>query len=151
LVQLTTQSAEETQALAARLGAACRGGELLLLDGDLGAGKTTFVQGLARGLGVPADTRVQSPSYALIHEHAGRVKLVHVDLYRLESEAQAGELGLDEIFDSAAVVAVEWPSRLGALAPVDRLEISLVADGDRRTITFRATGPKAAAALGGLA
>ena len=150
-MQLSTHTAEETQALAARLGAACVGGEILLIDGDLGAGKTTFVQGLARGLGVPADTRVQSPSYALIHEHAGRLRLVHVDLYRLEGEAQAGELGLDEIFESGAVVAVEWPSRLGALAPADRLEISLVADGGRRTITFRATGPKAARALGGIA
>src|SRR5262245_57447023 len=78
-------SADETQALAQRLGALLRGGDVLALSGGLGAGKTCFVQGLARGLGVGSDERVHSPTFTLAHEHAGlQAGLVHIDLYRLE-------------------------------------------------------------------
>ena len=90
---------EETRGLAARLGRALQVGDVIALTGPLGAGKTTFVQGLAEGLGVPAARHVSSPSFALVNEHPGRVDLVHVDFYRIRSAAELPELGIEEAYD----------------------------------------------------
>lgn len=104
--EVVTRSAEETKALAARVAAALPPGTVLLLDGELGGGKTTFVKGLARGLGVGPEPR--SPTFALVREYG---LLVHADLYRLGSDAAAA-LGLEEYFDGKRILAVEWSSRL---------------------------------------
>ena len=106
-----THSEDDTRALAAQLAGTLTAGAVLLLSGDLGAGKTAFVRGLAEGLGI--DTReVTSPTFTLVHEYrGGRLPLVHVDLYRLNS-ADLDEIGLDPDVAAEGVVAVEWPERL---------------------------------------
>ncbi len=109
-MEAVTTSEDQTRALAAKLGAKLRPGDVVLLFGELGAGKTTFVKGLARGLEVPEDYYVQSPTFALINEYPGRVPLYHVDLYRLEPE-EAYDLGLEELV-AQGVVAIEWPEKL---------------------------------------
>jgi tRNA threonylcarbamoyladenosine biosynthesis protein TsaE len=135
-------TADEMQALGARLGRALRVGDVVALVGPLGAGKTTFVQGLARGVGVAAERHVASPTFALVNEHPGRVPLVHADLYRVNDRAELAELGLDDAFDRAAV-AIEWLDRFPDAAPADRLEltIALGADG-ARTVAARGAGPR---------
>ena len=110
-----TRTATETQALGTALAADLRGGDVVLLRGDLGAGKTTLAQGIARGLGVPG--AVQSPTFTLIAEYDAPGlgpdgRLVHVDLYRLESAADVASIGLDDYLDHpATVTVVEWPER----------------------------------------
>jgi tRNA threonylcarbamoyladenosine biosynthesis protein TsaE len=109
LAERRTSSPEETEAAGEELAASLRVGDLLLLAGELGAGKTTFVRGLARGLGSTAG--VQSPTFQLVRVYPGRIQLAHVDLYRLESGADLTDLGLDDLLE-AGVVAVEWGDRL---------------------------------------
>jgi tRNA threonylcarbamoyladenosine biosynthesis protein TsaE len=130
---LCSSSEEETRAIAARLARNLRPGSVLLLSGDLGAGKTAFVRGLAEGLGLSAD-EVTSPTFTLVHEYrGGRLPLVHVDLYRLDS-ADLAEIGLDDDLAAAGVVAVEWPERLGRPVP-GAIRISIEdAGGDTRVI-----------------
>jgi tRNA threonylcarbamoyladenosine biosynthesis protein TsaE len=106
---IITHSEAETSAAGERLGRRLGSGDVVLLYGDLGAGKTAFVRGLARGLGASPDA-VSSPTFTLVQEYGGRVKLHHVDLYRLQP-IEVGDLGLDELIDSEAVVAVEWAER----------------------------------------
>jgi tRNA threonylcarbamoyladenosine biosynthesis protein TsaE len=130
-----SHSEDETRALAARLAATLTPGAVLLLSGDLGAGKTAFVRGLAEGLGL--DPReVTSPTFTLVHEYrGGRLPLVHVDLYRLET-ADLDELGLDADLAAAGVVAVEWPERLGRPVPgAMRVDIA-DAGGDDREVRY---------------
>jgi tRNA threonylcarbamoyladenosine biosynthesis protein TsaE len=127
LPERRTASPEETEAVGEELAAKLRVGDLLLLAGELGAGKTTFVRGLARGLGVIA--AVQSPTFQLVRVYPGRIQLAHVDIYRLESGADLGDLGLDDLLDQG-VVAVEWG---------DRLQFDGV---EGRKIEFEATGPE---------
>ena len=104
-----SRSAAETEALGEELAAGLARGDLLLLAGELGAGKTTFVRGLARGLGIVSG--VQSPTFQLVRVYQGRIQLAHVDLYRLEAGADLADLGLDDLLDQG-VVAVEWGDRL---------------------------------------
>lgn len=120
--ELVTGSDAETEAAAERLGARLRAGDLLLLEGPLGAGKTTFVRGLARGLGV--EGTVQSPTFQLLRRHRGRPALVHVDLYRLAAAAELADLGLEEQLEDAVVV-IEWGDRLLGDAPARRARIRL--------------------------
>jgi tRNA threonylcarbamoyladenosine biosynthesis protein TsaE len=117
-------SAADMQTLGERLGRLLRVGDVVGLTGPLGAGKTTFAQGLARGLEVPPERHVASPTFALVNQHPGRVPFVHVDLYRIDSPAELGELGLSETFDYAAV-AIEWLDRFPSVAPTDRLEVEI--------------------------
>ena len=129
-----TSSADETFALAMRIGKNLKGGEIFLLKGDLGAGKTVFAKGLAAGVGVdPVD--VTSPTFTLVNSHEGRLRFFHVDLYRLEPGAHQ-ELGLEEIFDCEESVAViEWAERL-ELAPARSIvvEMAYVSNSERRII-----------------
>jgi tRNA threonylcarbamoyladenosine biosynthesis protein TsaE len=140
---LTADSPDDLQAIGVRLGRLLVAGDVLALIGPLGAGKTTFVQGVARGLEVPADRHVASPTFALVNEHPGRVPLVHADLYRINDARELDELGLSDAYDRAAV-AIEWLDRFPDAAPGERLtiEIEIVADGGRR-VTLRASGPRA--------
>jgi tRNA threonylcarbamoyladenosine biosynthesis protein TsaE len=149
------RTAAEMQELGERLGRLLAVGDVVGLIGPLGAGKTTFVQGLARGLEVPADRHVASPTFALVNEHPGRVPLVHADLYRIESERELGELGLAEAADRAAV-AVEWLDRFPDAVPAARLEIDVAfnlaagAAPEERILTFRPVGERATAVIGRL-
>jgi tRNA threonylcarbamoyladenosine biosynthesis protein TsaE len=144
-------TAAEMQALGERLGRALRAGDVVALVGPLGAGKTTFVQGLARGAGVAADRHVASPTFALVNEHPGRVPLVHADLYRINDRAELAELGLDDAFDRGAV-AIEWLDRFPDAAPADRLELTIAIDADgARTLAARGAGPRGEALARALA
>ena len=130
----------ETRELAEALGALLAGGEFICLYGDLGAGKTTFVQGMAKGLGV-REEYITSPSFALVNEYAGRAPLYHIDLYRLTGPEDLDDIGFAE-YPGEGVAAVEWPERAGGCLPGDRLEISIEYDGEGRGINFRATGER---------
>jgi tRNA threonylcarbamoyladenosine biosynthesis protein TsaE len=147
---LNATTAVELQAIGERLGRALAVGDVLALVGPLGAGKTTFVQGLARGMEVPADRHVASPTFALVNEHPGRVPLVHADLYRINDPRELDELGLADAFDRAAV-AIEWLDRFPDAAPPERLTIELaIAPDGGRAVTFRASGARAEALVAGL-
>jgi len=124
----------DTEALAAGLASELHPGDVLLLSGPLGAGKTCFTRGLAAGLGLKADA-VLSPTFQLVRElRGGRLPLFHIDLYRLSGPAEAARLGLEEYFDGDGVSVVEWPERLGALAPAGAWAVALepLESGERR-------------------
>jgi tRNA threonylcarbamoyladenosine biosynthesis protein TsaE len=106
---IITRGEEESSAAGERLAARLAAGDVVLLFGDLGAGKTAFVRGLARGLGAPGDA-VSSPTFTLVQEYRGRVTLYHADLYRLKPE-EVSDLGLDELTEGQGVLAVEWAER----------------------------------------
>jgi tRNA threonylcarbamoyladenosine biosynthesis protein TsaE len=136
--EFATRSEAETRERGARLAAELDAGAVVLLSGDLGAGKTAFVRGLAAGLGIDPD-EVTSPTFTLVHEHrGGRLPLVHVDLYRLE-RADLDEIGLDSDLASAGVVAVEWAERLARdVAGATRIRIEDEGEDKRR---IRIIGP----------
>jgi tRNA threonylcarbamoyladenosine biosynthesis protein TsaE len=139
----------QTRRLAARLGRLLRPGDVVLLSGELGAGKTVFVQGLARGLGVAEP--VSSKSFVLLGEYHGRTVLYHADLYRLEAPEEAEELALSEYCVDGAL-AVEWPERAPDVFPPDHLSVRFDIGGERtRTLTLEARGPRAAELLSKLA
>ena len=121
-------------------------GDVLLLDGPLGAGKTRFTQGLARGLGIPQP--LTSPTFILINQYRGRLALYHIDLYRIEGEAEAVELGLDDYFFGDGVCVVEWPDRAPVAMPQNHLSIRFDHLGESsRRLTFGASGKDAEAIL----
>lgn len=145
--QTITRSAAETERLGRVTGQALRGGETLALYGELGSGKTAFVRGLAVGLGAPSRA-VSSPTFVLVHEYPGRLRLVHADFYRIEQEADLRHLGLPDYQDGLTVLAVEWAEKAGAELPQDRLEIRLGhLTATSRSIVMQATGPSARACL----
>ena len=137
-----TRSPEETRALAASwLQQHKQSGRIILaLHGDLGAGKTCFVQGLAEALQVTIP--VSSPTYTLINEYPGPEPLIHVDLYRMADAEEAQDAGLLELFEEAAVVAVEWPERALDLFPTDTWHLTFETLGpESREITFQQGAP----------
>jgi tRNA threonylcarbamoyladenosine biosynthesis protein TsaE len=132
LREVTTASPAETEELGRRLGERLAPGDVVLLNGELGAGKTTFVRGVARGVGSAAP--VASPTFQLVRVYPGPLQLAHVDLYRIENSAELADLGLDELSGQGAVV-VEWGDRIdvpdAALIEIEHL------GGDRRLIRTR--------------
>jgi len=122
-----THSEEETIELGRKIAGELPKRAVVLLIGNLGAGKTTLAKGIIDGLGAGKPEEVVSPTFTLIHEYAG---VYHIDLYRLDTPAQVATLGLDEIFDRDAVVLIEWGEKFRELMPVDRIEITLSADGE---------------------
>lgn len=134
-----SRSPEETRVAGERFGTTLRGGEVLLLSGQLGAGKTLFVKGVAASLGVAEDD-VTSPSFTLVNQYEGRLKLYHIDLYRLNEGAQAAHaVDLDELLmDESAIVIIEWAERMGAYPlPEPVWHIRITGDGDEpRTISI---------------
>lgn len=133
---VTTGSAEETRALAAELANALPPDLTLALHGDLGVGKTTFVQGLARGLGVKE--QVTSPTFAIYSVYQGSTrKLVHLDAYRLETGHQLEALLLEEFLTSPWVLAVEWPEKTGAWLPKAAWHVTLsIVEGDKHRVVL---------------
>ena len=139
-----TDSPEATERLGEAFAPHLAAGDLLVLTGPLGAGKTRLVAGLARGLG--AKGRVRSPSFTLLHEYAGTLPLFHADLYRLETR-EVDALGLDEALERGALV-VEWGERLPAGTLADALTITFAIEGEHeRSLVANATGPRGAELL----
>ena len=129
---IRTGSPEQTRAVAAALGELLAGGDLVLLVGELGAGKTVFAQGLARGLGVVEP--VTSPTFTIVQEYTGRVPLAHVDVYRLDRVQELHDLGFDELVDSDRVTVVEWGDLVEQAVPTEHLVVRIEpgdADSDR--------------------
>jgi tRNA threonylcarbamoyladenosine biosynthesis protein TsaE len=141
-VTVVSRSPAETRALAARLGGHLAPGDLVALRGELGAGKTEFVRGLAEGLKVPEEA-VASPSFALAYEYQGRITLVHLDLYRLAELSPEFLPDLEDYLSGPQVTAVEWAERLGNLLPPDYLEVLLTITGEEdREIILAGHGPR---------
>lgn len=138
---VTTRSPEETRILGAALAPQLVPGDVLSLGGELGAGKTTFVQGLGAALGV--EGRITSPTFTIVHEYSGRYPLVHVDVYRLDHFQEVIDLGFEEMIDPEAILIVEWGDAIGPLLPTRyvEIEIRMAPPGEEeRVITFRPHG-----------
>src|SRR6202011_5320569 len=149
-----SHSAAQTQRLGMRLGELLRGGELILLNGQLGTGKTTFTQGLAQGMGISVN--INSPTFTLLKEYAGKVEerpagnaprsgpaLYHFDLYRLDNPEEIFDLGFEEYFTSDGVCVVEWAEKADLYSPPDPPDIRLKMLSDtKRGLFFAAVGPR---------
>jgi len=142
---LVTRDAHETESVAAALGAVLRGGDVVVLNGELGAGKTTFAKGVARALGVREP--VTSPTFTLVQEYEAPIPVVHIDVYRLDRIQEVHDLGFDELLDDDRVVLVEWGETIGPALPPELVEVRLAMgdEPDARTIDIEVRGPSWAA------
>ena len=136
--EFTTKSAEETIALGRELALSLAPPKIVVLRGDLGAGKTTLVKGIAQGFEAAEEEDVTSPTFTLVHEYAP--DFVHIDLYRLETEREVLSIGFEDILDREALVLIEWGERFPGLMPAQRVEIRIRADGDTREIDLLTCG-----------
>jgi tRNA threonylcarbamoyladenosine biosynthesis protein TsaE len=135
VLRFDSWSDEETRALGRKLAALLPQNGVVLLIGELGAGKTTLTKGIVEGRGAANPDDVSSPTFTLIHEYGNPVSVYHVDLYRLDTAEQARRSGIEELFDQPALVLIEWGDRFPELIPDDRIEIRLEhASGDSRRI-----------------
>ncbi|MDQ6909213.1 MAG: tRNA (adenosine(37)-N6)-threonylcarbamoyltransferase complex ATPase subunit type 1 TsaE [Actinomycetota bacterium] len=141
MIVTATKSVDDTRALAAELGPLLKPGDLILLAGELGAGKTAFVQGLGHGLEVPEP--ITSPAFVLVRTYPGRLNLTHLDVYRLDHMQELVDLGIGELLDDGGVSAIEWGDVVVPVLPADLLEVrlDLGAGDDERTLTFAPVGP----------
>jgi tRNA threonylcarbamoyladenosine biosynthesis protein TsaE len=139
-VELQADTAEDTRGIGGALSALLQAGDVVALTGDLGAGKTTFVQGVARGLGF--DGPVASPTFTLIREYPARLRVYHADIYRLDRIQDVLDLGLDEVVDDDGVLLVEWGDAIEGLLPDDHLsvELTLTGEGESRRVVLSGTG-----------
>ncbi len=139
-LELRTATAEDTRAVGSAVGSLLRIGDAVALSGDLGAGKTTFVQGAARALGFAG--HVVSPTFTLVREYRGRLPVFHVDVYRLERVQDVLDLDLDEML-SEGVVLVEWGDAVEGLLPEDHLSVALTSPGtdEARRLVLQGAGP----------
>jgi tRNA threonylcarbamoyladenosine biosynthesis protein TsaE len=138
-ITITTSGADETRLVGAAMGRAAQPGDVILLHGELGAGKTTLTQGILRGLG--GDDYASSPTFVLISEYTARLTLYHVDLYRISKPEDTFELGLDEILDGDGLCVVEWAERALDQFPAERLTVELLRTGDEtRSLAIEASG-----------
>ncbi len=129
-LKFISDSPEKTMDLGRETGKLLNSGTTIAFKGDLGAGKTIFAKGLARGLNVPETFHITSPSYTIINEYPGRLPFFHIDLYRLEQDTDFEDIGIYEIFTYECVVAIEWADRLCENELEEYVEISLKATGD---------------------
>jgi tRNA threonylcarbamoyladenosine biosynthesis protein TsaE len=140
-IQITSCSIDETRLLGQKIGGLLSVGTVVALTGDLGSGKTSFVQGLARGLDVPGKYYITSPTYTMINEYPGRLTLFHVDLYRIETGTDYGDIGLDDILYGDGVVAVEWANKLSESLPDKHIAMNLkILNNDWREIRITVYG-----------
>ena len=138
-LDVVTETAEDTRKVAQALAELLVPGDVVSLTGDLGAGKTTFVQGAARGLGVT--DQVTSPTFVLVREYRGDVPVYHLDVYRLDRLQEVIDLGFEDLLDPAGVVFVEWGDAIGPLLPDEHLRVELRAgDGDARRLSLSGRG-----------
>ena len=146
MITAHTKSAEDTRELAAALASVLRPGDLVLLSGELGAGKTTLVQGLGRALGVTEP--ITSPTFTLMRNYDARIPLVHVDVYRLDHLQEVLDLGIAELIDNEAVALIEWGDLAEPVLPADFLEVRLrytdtdTGDDDARDLELRLVGSR---------
>ncbi len=144
-MKIRTHSVDETRAVAAALAAVLRGGDVVVLSGDLGGGKTAFVQGACDALGVRE--AVTSPTFAIVQEYVGRIGVVHVDVYRLDTLQELHDLGFDELIDDDRVTFVEWGDRIRPALPAEHITVDLglppgdAVDENERIIGIGAHGP----------
>jgi tRNA threonylcarbamoyladenosine biosynthesis protein TsaE len=142
MVTVTLSTLQHTLALGRIIGAQARPGQIILLAGGLGAGKTTITQAIGRGLEVDERYYITSPTFSILHEYPGRLPLYHMDFYRIIDEADLTELGIEEYFHGNGLCVVEWPERLGSLTPDNRLLIRLDITGESsRRATLTPQGP----------
>ena len=140
-IDIMTRSVDETRKLGQKIGTLIKQPLVIALTGDLGSGKTAFVQGLAKGLEVPDGYYITSPTFTLINEYPGRYPLVHVDLYRLETIDGLEDIGLDEMLHGQAVLSIEWADKLSDGLPAEHLLVTLdIIDDDCRSLGLNATG-----------
>jgi tRNA threonylcarbamoyladenosine biosynthesis protein TsaE len=141
-LRATTSSVASTRQLAAALAELARGGDVVLLAGDLGAGKTAFAQGFGAALGVPE--AVTSPTFTLVNRYEGRLAMYHLDVYRLERLEEVADLGLAEFLDEGAVMLIEWGDTITPVLPADFLEVRItLGDGDDdRVFELRTVGAR---------
>jgi tRNA threonylcarbamoyladenosine biosynthesis protein TsaE len=141
VIRAATKSVDDTRALAAEVAALAKPGDLVVLAGDLGTGKTAFAQGFARGLGV--DEPVTSPAFILVRTYEGRLPMAHMDVYRLDHMQELVDLGIAELLDDGGVTLVEWGDAVTPALPADFLEVRLEAGTapDDRLVTVRSVGP----------
>lgn len=153
MIHAHTKSADDTREMAAALAGMLRPGDLVLLSGELGAGKTTLVQGVGRALGVTEP--MTSPTFTLMRDYQARIPLVHVDVYRLDHLQEVLDLGIAELIDDEAVALIEWGDLAEPVLPADFLEVRLAyTDGDEddaRDVSFRLVGRRWAARADALA
>ena len=140
MTALRTTCVDETRELAAAVAALARPGDVILLVGDLGAGKTAFAQGFARALGV--QEQVTSPTFTLLRSYTGRIPLHHLDVYRLDRLHEADDLGLAELVDDGGVVLIEWGDAVTSVLPSSFLEVrfTFLDDDDHRAVSLRTVG-----------
>ena len=137
-VTLLSSCEEDTLEIARALGEVLAPGDVVALTGELGAGKTVFCKGVGEALGI-SPARIVSPSFTIVTEHPGRVTLCHVDVYRLSSEAEAQDIGLDEILCGDRVCVVEWAEKIRFLLPNECIKVTfLISGGDRRILSVDA-------------
>jgi tRNA threonylcarbamoyladenosine biosynthesis protein TsaE len=149
MIRLRTKSVDDTRALAFEVAALSRPGDIILLAGDLGAGKTAFAQGFGRALGVVEP--ITSPTFTLVRTYdEGRFPLIHVDVYRLDHLQELVDLGIMEILDGDGVTLIEWGDAVAPLLPPDFLEVSLElgATDDERLVRLRGVGAAWSARVG---
>ena len=142
-MDIVSHGVDQTRRLGAHLGRLLAPGDVILLDGDFGSGKTTFTQGIAKGLGLDSHY-VNSPTFTLINEYkGGKVHLAHIDLYRLQGAYDISTLGLDDYLEGSGATVIEWPSEAEATLPQDRLLVEFAYLNDtKRTLRFYPFGPR---------
>jgi len=141
LVEITSESADETFALGVAVGKEAGEGDVFALSGELGAGKTCFTGGLARGIGVDENYAITSPTFTLINEYPGRCRFYHFDVYRLNQIDELIDLGYDEYISAKGVVAIEWAEKIKNALPDDTIKVNFAyIDENKRMI--RISGPK---------
>ncbi len=139
MFEIGTKSPEETYVLGKKIGGLLKPGDVVAITGELGAGKTTLIKGLAEGLGV-ADF-VSSPSFIIINEYSGKFPFYHIDLYRLEEVREIEELGVTEYFERGGIVAIEWAEKLAGLLPERFIAVTIELLGEKeRRITLKEKG-----------
>ena len=142
-MKLTTHCLDETLSLGRNIGKMLNAGTIIALTGDLGSGKTSFVQGLAKGLDVSEKYYITSPTFTLVNEYPGRCRLFHIDLYRIEDPLELEELGFYEILTSDSVIAIEWADRMMNDFPSGYIDMKFkMIDDESRMINITAYGRK---------
>ncbi|MCZ6681392.1 MAG: tRNA (adenosine(37)-N6)-threonylcarbamoyltransferase complex ATPase subunit type 1 TsaE [Candidatus Poribacteria bacterium] len=138
-----THTPEETHEVGEEIGRQLQSGDVVALIGDLGVGKTCLTQGIARGVGLDPDQVVNSPSYILINEYAGRTPIYHIDLYRLQRLEEIVDLGLEEYLEGDGICVIEWADRMEKLLPENYIQIRMAGEDEfTRTIEVRAVGSR---------